>query len=137
MSKQFLNDPQVGAALEEMRRERVTKRVRADPPAQSRGPCRRPHDRERLLPGEPSAAVAEEQRPAMLDRCVAQLEQQRPALVEPTPEPVDRDVADGHEPFAIALPDDPHEAAVEREVLDVESRRLADPEAGSVEQLEQ
>src|SRR6476659_4222659 len=135
MSKQFLNDPQVGAALEEMRRERVAEGMRADPPAQSRGASRRPDDRERLLPGEPSATVAEEQWPAMADRRVAQVEQQRPALVEPAPEPVDRDVADRHEPFAIALPDDPHEAAVEREVLDVESRRLADPEPRGVEQL--
>ena len=106
-------------------------------PRESRGARRRPDDRERLLPGKPAAAVAEEERPAVLDRRVAQLEQQRPGLVEPAPEPVDRDVADRHEPLAIALPDDPDEAAVEREVLDVESRRLADPEARGVEQLEQ
>src|SRR6476646_4003273 len=129
MSKQFLNDPQVGAALEEMRRERVAEGVRADAPAQSRDAGRRPDDRERLLPGEAAAAIAEEERAAPLERCVAQLEQRRPALVEPAPEPVDRDLADRHEPLAIALADDPDEASVEREVLQIESSRFADPEA--------
>ena len=52
-------------------------------------------------------------------------------------EPVERDVADGHEPLLVALADDPDEAAVEREVLRVEAERLADPQAGRVEQLEQ
>ena len=31
MSEQLLDDPQVGAALEQMRRERVAQGVRADP----------------------------------------------------------------------------------------------------------
>ena len=31
MSEQLLDDPQVGAAFEQMRRERVAQRVRADP----------------------------------------------------------------------------------------------------------
>jgi len=78
MSEQFLNDPQVGAALEEMRRERVPERVRADPSVQARRARRGPDDRERLLPGEAPAAVAEEQRPAALEGRVAQLEQERP-----------------------------------------------------------
>ena len=122
MSEQLLNDPQVGSALEQMGRERVAERVRADPSAEAGGPGRRPDDRERLLPGEPAAAIAEEQRPAALGRRLAELEQRRPALVEPPPQPVERDVADRHEPLAVALADDPDEAAVERQVLAVEAR---------------
>src|SRR5690349_6988864 len=137
MSEQFLNDPQVGAALEEMRRERVAERVGADPSVQSRTARRGPDDGERLLPGQPAAPVAEEQRSAPFDRRMAQLEEERPAVVEPLTEPVDRDVADRHEPLAVALADDPDEAAVEREVLEVQARRLADAEARGVEQLEQ
>ena len=42
MSEQLLDDPQVGAALEQVRRERVAQRVRADPVAEPRGPRRAP-----------------------------------------------------------------------------------------------
>ncbi len=52
-------------------------------------------------------------------------------------EPVERDVAHRDQPLAIALADDPDEPAVERQLLDVEPERLADPEAGGVEQLEE
>ena len=47
MSEQLLDDAQVGAALEQMRRERVAERVRADPPARARlvPPRRRPRPR--------------------------------------------------------------------------------------------
>ena len=56
MSEQFLNDAQVGATLEQVRRERVAQGVRAHarPEAGARrgalddGPC--------LLPGEPPSA---------------------------------------------------------------------------------
>ena len=40
MSEQLLDDAQVGAALEQVRRERVAQRVRADPAAEP-GPRRR------------------------------------------------------------------------------------------------
>ena len=92
---------------------------------------------ERLLPGEPAAAVAEEQRAAPIGRHVADREQRRPALGQPAVEPVERDVADRNEPLAVALADDPDEAAVDRQFLDVEPERLADPQPGRVEQLEQ
>ena len=48
-----------------------------------------------------------------------------------------RDLADGHEPLAVALADDPDERAVERDVLEVEAERLGDPEAGRVQELEE
>ena len=37
MPEQFLNDPQVGPTLEQMGRERVAERVRADPVCEPRG----------------------------------------------------------------------------------------------------
>ena len=46
-------------------------------------------------------------------------------------------LADRHEPLLVALADDPHERAVERQVLAVEPERLADPQPGGVQQLEQ
>ena len=55
----------------------------------------------------------------------------------PASEPVERDVADRHEPLLVALADDPHEGAVDREVLAVEADRLADPQARGVQELEQ
>src|SRR5262245_47050499 len=100
-----------------MGRERVPERVWADPSAESRRPGRGPDDRECLLASEPPAPIAQEQRSAALQRRVAQLEQGRTALVEPGPQPVQRDVTHGNEPLAIALADDPDEAAVEREIL--------------------
>ena len=50
---------------------------------------------------------------------------------------VEGDLADRHEPLAVALADHPHERAVERDVLEVEVERLRDPQAGGVQQLQQ
>ena len=58
----------------------------------------------------------------------AALKQQRTALLEPAPQPVERHVADRHEALAVAFADDPDEAAVERQVLEVETCPLADAE---------
>ena len=56
---------------------------------------------------------------------------------DPARQPVEGDVADRHQPLLVALADDPDERAVGREVLAVESDRLADPQPGRVEQLQQ
>src|SRR4051794_41162603 len=103
MTEQLLDDPQVRAALEEMRRERVAQRVRADPVAEPGIACRRFHGRPRLLAREPPAAVADEQRAAAWRRHVRDGEQPRPGLRQPPPEPIEGDVADWNEPLPIAL----------------------------------
>ena len=82
-------------------------------------------------------AVAEEHRAAADRLDVAEGQQPRPRAVGPAREPVEGDVADRHEPLLVALADDPHEPAVDREVLGVEAQRLADPQPGRVEQLQQ
>ena len=64
MPEQLLDDAQVGPALEQVGRERVAQRVRADPVGEA-GPSGRALDRgPRLLAGQPPAAIAEEQRAA-------------------------------------------------------------------------
>ena len=121
-----------------MGRERVAQRVRADLAGRDRPRvAARGHGRPRLLAREPPAAVAEEQRAATHRFDVVQREQTRRGAVDPRGQPVDRHVADGHEPLLVALADDPHEPAVEREVLAVEPDRLADPQPRRVEQLEE
>ena len=79
MSEQLLDDPQVGPALEQVRRERVPERVRADPAAEA-GPSRRSgHRRPGRLARQPAAAIAEEQRSAADRRHVAARERGRAA----------------------------------------------------------
>ena len=64
MPEQLLDDAQVGAAFEQMRRERVAQRVRADPLGEA-GRGRRALDRgPGLLAREASPAIAQEERPA-------------------------------------------------------------------------
>src|SRR4051794_30680440 len=127
MPEQLLDDTQVRAALEQMRRERVAQRVRTHPPfepgarrgAADGGPC--------LLPGEPSSAVPEEQWTATDGLDVMEFDRHRAWPRDPAREVVDRHLADRHKPLLVALADDPYERAVERQVLPVESDRLADP----------
>src|SRR6266550_38757 len=95
MTKQLLDDAQVGAALEEMRRERVPQRMWADAIAEA-GAGRRALDRRpRLLAREPPPAIAEEQGPAVGRRHVAQREERRAPLGEPAAQPLHGDLADG------------------------------------------
>ena len=111
--------------------------MRADPVGQTRPRCG-PLDRSpRLLAREPAASVAEEERPTAIRGHVADREQRRSRTVDPAREPVEGDVADRHQALLVALADDPDEGAVGREVLAIEPDRLADPQAGGIQQLEQ
>ena len=138
MPEQLLDDAQVGTALEQVRRERVAERVRADLAAQAGALGGGGHGGPGLLAREPSTAVAEEQRPAAhrLD-VVARDAARREDRPSQATQMVDRYLADRHEPLLVALADDPHEGAVERQVLAVEPDRLAHPQTRGVQQLEQ
>ena len=57
MPQQLLDDAQVRAALEQMRREGVAQRVRRDPVVEARAARGRFTDRPGLLPREPAAAA--------------------------------------------------------------------------------
>ena len=91
----------------------------------------------RLLARQPAASVADEERAAADRRDVVTGQQGGARPGDPAAEPVERDLPDRHEPLLVALADDPHERAVDRQVLAVEADRLADPQPGGVEELEQ
>ena len=61
----------------------------------------------------------------------------RPDLVEVADQPLEGHLPDRHEPLLVALADHPDERAIEREILAIEVERLADPQAGGVEQFEE
>src|SRR3954449_6248676 len=137
MAEQLLDDPQISSALEQMGRERVAQRVRADALTET-GATRGGLDRgPRLLTCEAPPPVADEQRPAANRRHVRYGDERRSRFREPATQPVERDVADRHDPLAVALADDAHESAVERQVLPVEADSLPDPDPGRVQELEQ
>src|SRR3954471_14061583 len=74
----------------------------------------------RLLPGEPPATIAEKERPAFRWLDVPERKDGGSGTGHPSAEPVERDVADGHESFLVALPDDADERSIDRQVLAVE-----------------
>src|SRR6476660_2565698 len=105
MPEQFLNDPQVCPTLEEMGRERVAERVRAHPFCEPRGGGGTLHCGPGLLPGEPSATIAEEERPALRWQDMPHRKERPSGTCHPSAEPVERHVPDGHESFLVALSD--------------------------------
>ena len=138
MSEQLLNDPQVGATLEEMRRERVAEGVRTDPPAESRGPRRRRGRSRTPAAGQAGrrdrrGRAARRARPthgASASSSGRPSSSQRPSqssAMSPT------GTSRSRSPFPITRTKPP---SSERSST-IESRRLADPEARGVEQLEQ
>jgi hypothetical protein len=137
MPEQLLDDPQVGAALQEVGREGVPEGVRADLATEVRAFGRTRHGGPRLLTRQASAAIAKEQR-AATHRChVVACDEIVPGALQPRRQVVDRHLAHRHEALVVALADDPDERAVERHVLAVEPDRLAHPETGGVQQLEE
>src|SRR3954466_1001371 len=101
MPEQFLDDPQVGAALEEVRGERVAKGVRRHGGGEAGPTCRGPNDREGLLARQSPTPVPEEERPAPHGRPAMQRQERWAIFGEPAIQPVDRDVADRNEPLLV------------------------------------
>ena len=138
MTQQLLDDAEVRPALQEVRGERVAERVgrRASLQAGSRAPraSRRPR------PADVSAAVPGcRGRPARRGAAGAAWRARRDGRTSDVvaAQPVDRDLADREEPLPVALPDHPDCCGVEVEVVGIEPRRLADPQAGGIQQLQQ
>src|SRR6185369_14678576 len=94
MSEQFLNDAQVGAALQEVGRERMAEGVRAHPGAEARRGRSAFHDRPRLLAREPPATPTEEERAAARRGDVVGGEQRDARTVAPCAKRGERDLAD-------------------------------------------
>src|SRR4051812_48538036 len=97
MSQQFLDDAQVRATLQEVGRERVPQRVRADLRSESRGRRGALDHRPGLLPREPLPCSTDEQRPAP-NRLDVVLDQDPAArTLEPRADRVERDLAHWNE----------------------------------------
>ena len=151
MSKQLLNDAQVGSALQEVRRKRVAQGVGADPVLETGRPgCRDQH-----LPGTPPvesvATDRKEQRAAMPAVTVPGLAARdlpalrfverlarpaRPNFLNVAAEPDDGHLTHRNLTLAVALADDPHESFVEVDVVAVQADSLGDAQARGIEQLE-
>ena len=127
MAEQLLDDAQVGSSVEEVRRHRVTQRMRV-------GGHRRP-------PVDDAADVArpEPERPAVQEdgtgRAVGSCDD-RTALVEPSPERLGTARVHGYPPFLGTLSHHRHRARAQVHAGAVEPAELRHAEAGSVEQLE-
>src|SRR5262245_29407912 len=112
MSQQLLDDAQVRATLQQVRREGVAQGVRADlaPEAGCRPGAL--DDRPGLLSREPPAAPGHEERPTPDRLHVVLGEDQAAWAVEPGADGLERDLADRDEPLPVTLADDPDEGAV-------------------------
>ncbi len=108
--------------------------TRPSRPAAARGTG---HDGPRGLTGETTTPIAQEQRPTADRLDMAALEEAGARALEPGHEPIEGHLADRDQSLLVALADDPDERTVEREILAVEPDRLADPQAGGIQQLEQ
>ena len=119
MAEQLLDHAQVGAALEQVRGERVAELVRVR---------REPAQRARV---EPAAAGGEE------DGVLGALRQLRPAVAEVERRAGSGLLAERDGALLAALAADVEELLLEVDVLEVEADRLGAPQAGRVDELDE
>src|SRR2546421_6219798 len=117
VAEQLLDRAQVGAALEQMRRERVAQAVRV---------WKQPPERARV---EPTPARGEEKR---VHRAARQL---RPRVAEVDRPAVGGLLAQRHDPLLVALAPDAEELLLEVDVDQVEVDGLLRAQAGGVDEL--
>jgi hypothetical protein len=131
MSEHLLNTSEVGSAFEQVGCERVPKQVGVYPLGlEARFASEPTENQERAGPCQgASLGVQEELRP------VAPVEM-RPAAREVAAESLDGLPADRDNPLLAALADGPDETLVQVDARFVEPDRLADPQAGAVEELD-
>jgi hypothetical protein len=121
MSKHFLNRAQVGAALEQVRRERMPEEMRVHSLRLEPGLLRElAEDQERARARQRTALCVEEEL-----RSMAPVEVRPPAR-EVAPQRLDGFRADRDDALLLALPDAADEALVEVDAGAVEADRLAD-----------
>ena len=131
MTKQFLNAPQISSTLEQMRRSRVTQPVRTDVVGAFDVRNKRVDDGTHLTLIGPAAAAAEQQRgPTALTR------EGWAALLEPGPDCSGGRHSERDHALLAPLAEHPDTAAVEVDVVDVQTHQLADADATGVEKLE-
>ena len=156
MAEQLLDRAQVGAALQQVRRERVPQRVRADAEAACCTPRRSARtSRSTLRAGQPrrrgSSRTAARRRRSRLRarrsgapaarasrrrrwRCGADAAARDPAATRAAPSRSLR--VERHEPLLAALAEHPHHPRAQVDVLEVEPDQLAQAQPRGVEQLE-
>src|SRR5829696_4579716 len=132
VAEHLLNAPEVGAVLEQMRRERVPQEVRVDAFGLEPGLCREtPEDEERAGPRERAALCVQEQL-----RSMAAVEV-RPAARGVAPERLRCLAPDRNDALFAALAHDAHETVVEVDRAALEADRLRYAEAGAVQELDE
>src|SRR5262245_22973364 len=128
----LLDAAEVGAALEQVCRERVPQQVRVDAfRLEARALGETPQDEERACARERAALRVEEQFGPVA------LVEVRAAVRQVTPQRLDGMAADGHHALFAALAGAAYEALLEIDASSVEPDGLAHPEAGAVEQLDE
>ena len=132
MAEHLLHAPQVGAALEQMRRERVAEQVGVDAPGLEAGLLGEPlQDQERARAGQRAALGVQEQLGPVAAVEVG------PAAGQVAPQRLDRLAPDRDDPLLAALAEHADHALVEVDAVLLEARRLGDAQAGAVEELDE
>ena len=122
MSEHLLDAAEVGAAFEQMGRERVPQEMWVDASGLQAGALgESPQDQKRARPGERATLRVEEQLGpvAIVD--------EGPAVGEVTPQRVGRVAPEGHDAFLAALAGAADQAPLQVDVGLAEPDRLADP----------
>src|SRR5678816_3741363 len=147
VAEQFLDRAQVGTALEQMRREGVPQRVRADPEPRTAQTDVAGHQPLHASARQAGTPEVNEQRVTLCLRALralrvlrvlrgSQLAEQRIPVFQPPRERLLRRVVEWNNPLLRALPHHPHHPGAQVDVLNVEADKLAQAQAGRVEQLE-
>jgi len=122
---------QIGAAVDQMRREGVPERVRAHFPGQPRAPNGGAQAApERLARQRPSVSIREE------IRAQPPPQQRRPGVLEIRQHPRPRGTADRHRPFLAPLADDRQEARLEVHLAHLQRHQLRHAQSGRVQHLD-
>jgi hypothetical protein len=132
VAEHLLQRPQVAAAGEQVRGERVAQRVRAHAVVQPDGAGVALDDLVEPLAGKARAAAVDED-----PRLVAQPDERRPPAFEVGARGGDCLAADRHEALLRSLPACPQDAGAQVEVAQLEPRGLGGAQAAGVHQLEQ
>ena len=131
MAEKLLDDAEVGAAFEHVRREAVAQRVRVQPldAHEGAGLC---HERMHALARQATAAVVEEHG----GRRDARAHELRAPRLEVLGQHGRRRAHDGHDALLVALAHDPEHLLVEHDLAQVETAQLRDAQAAAVQHLD-
>src|SRR5688572_26394233 len=141
MAQQLLNGPQIRAVREQMRRERMTQRVRADAELRAAFGHVPPYEAIDTTRRQALASIIEEQWSARSTGAFYLRSALCPlpwcgSIFEPRAESVSRRAVERNEPLFTALAQHPHHSTRQVHVFHVEPDQLAQPQARRVEELQ-